>query len=197
MKSDFLEFIGNARQRRSDKFRNQLYIFLVCLVLSIFIWALVRLSKEYYYSVEYHLIYTQVPANLRLVSATDSIINLRIKIQGFDFFSEQFIIKQYREFDVSLRNVKIRYLGEHTLGYVLTNRIGKEIISQTSFPSDVYFVSPDTLFFEFEKQAVRKAAAQSGTDQMPGENAGMDTVHQPGDSLAGHFRQKSEYNRKK
>jgi hypothetical protein len=75
-----------------------------------------------------------------------------MKIQGFEFFSEQFIIKQYREYEVSLRNVKLRYLGEHTLGYVLTNRIGKEIISQANFPGEDFFVSPDTLFFEFKKR---------------------------------------------
>jgi hypothetical protein len=156
MKSDFFEFIGNARQRRSEKFRNQLYIFLICLVLSIFIWTLVRLSKDYYYSIEYHLIYSQVPSHLKLAGTTDSTLNLRIKIQGFEFFSEQFILKQYREYDVSLRNVRLRYQGEHISGYLLTNRIGKEIISQTNFPNEVYFVSPDTLFFEFERKAAKK-----------------------------------------
>jgi hypothetical protein len=156
MKSDLFEFIGNARQHRSEKFRNQFYIFLVCMVLSIFIWALVRLSKDYYYSIEYHLIYSQVPSHLRMTSASDSAINLRIKIQGFEFFSEQFILKQYREYEVSLRNVRLRYQGEHIRGYMLTNRIGKEIISQTNFPNEVYFVSPDTLFFDFEKKSPKR-----------------------------------------
>ncbi len=186
MKSDFLEFIGNARQRRSEKFRNQLYIFLVCLVLSIFIWALVRLSKDYYYSVEYHLNYTQVPSNLRMIASYDSTINLRIKIQGFDFFSEQFIIRQYREYEVSLRNVRLRYLGERTLGYLLTNRLGKEIISQTNFPSDVYFVSPDTLFFEFEKQAVKKGTPGGPTDAIHPEASARDTVLRHPDSFVKH-----------
>ena len=156
MKSVFLEFIGNARRRRSEKFRNQLYIFLVCLVLSIFIWTLVRLSKDYYYSIEYHLVFTHVPSHLRMVASSDSTINLRIKIQGFEFFSERFLLRQYREYEVSLRNVRLRYLGEHPMGYLLTNRIGKEIISQTNFPSEVYFVSPDTLFFEFQRKTVKR-----------------------------------------
>jgi hypothetical protein len=184
MKSDLLEFIGNARQRRSDKFRHQFYVFLVCLVLSIFIWALVRLSKDYYYSVEYHLKYTRVPSNLRMVSSSDSTIYLQIKIQGFDFFSEQFIIRQYREHEVSLRNVRLRYLGEHTLGYLLTNRIGKEILSQTNFPSEVYFVTPDTLFFEFEKQTSRKSSSNGSTDEVRMEFAGRDTVFRRSDSMA-------------
>ncbi len=176
MKSDFIEFIGSARQRRSEKFRNQLYIFLVCLVLAIFIWALVRLSKDYYHSIEYHLVYTQVPSNLRMVACSDSTVNLRIKIQGFEFFSEQFIIKQYREYEVSLRKVRLRYLGEHTLGYMLTSRIGKEIILQTNFPSEVYFVSPDTLFFEFEKQGSRKPTQKVETDAIRMEVLGKDTI---------------------
>ncbi|MCX6266990.1 MAG: hypothetical protein NTW16_06480 [Bacteroidetes bacterium] len=188
MKSDFLEFIGNARQRRSEKFRHQLYIFLICLVLAVFIWALVRLSKDYYYSIEYHLTYTQIPANLRILSSSDSTIYLRIKIQGFEFFSEQFIIRQYREYEVSLRNVRLRYLGEHTLGYLLTNRIGKEIISQTNFPSEVYFVSPDTLFFEFGK-SVRRPSPGAAADAIRMEVSGRDTILRRTDSIgksAGH-----------
>ena len=197
MKSDFLEFIGNARQRRSQKFRNQLYIFLVCLVLSIFIWALVRLSKDYYYSIEYHLIYSQVPSNLRIVTSSDSTINLRIKIQGFEFFSEQFILKQYREYEVSLRNVRLRYLGEHTLGYLLTNRIGKEIISQTNFPSEVYFVSPDTLFFEFEKQTVKRAISSSPPDAIRTEDDGRDTIIRRTDNDVKRINSKKENSNKK
>ena len=188
MKSDFLEFIGNARQRRNEKFRHQLYIFLVCLVLSIFIWALVRLSRDYYYSIEYHLKYTQVPANLHIIDSSDSIINLRIKIQGFEFFSEQFILKQYREYEVSLRNIKLRYLGEHILGYMLTNRIGKEIISQTNFPSEVYFVSPDTIFFEFEKQNNRKSLHNDTADGILMEISGRDTIIRHTDSVVKHTK---------
>ncbi len=196
MKSDFLEFIGNARQRRSEKFRNQLYIFLVCLVLSVFIWALVRLSKDYYYSIEYSLNYTQVPGNIRLTKTTDSTLNLKIKVQGFEFFSEQFLIKQYREFDVSLRNVRLRYKGDHIWGYLLTNRIGKEIISQSNFPSDVYFVSPDTLFFEFEKQTIKQVSAGSTGDLSIIRSDEKDTVKHRTDSATKHNDQNKSNLRK-
>ena len=196
MKSVFFEFIGNARERRSAKFRNQLSIFVVCLVLSIFIWALVRLSKDYYYSIEYHLHFTELPSNLRMIAISDSTINLRIKIQGFEFFSEQFILKQYREYDVSMRNVRLRYLGEHTLGYLLTNRIGKEIISQTNFPNEVYFVSPDTLFFEFEKQTIRKIPSIGTPDAIRMEVAGKDTLIRRTDSALRRLKSNKSNNKK-
>jgi hypothetical protein len=183
MKSDFIEFIGNARQRRSEKFRNQLSVFIACLVLSVFIWALVRLSKDYYYTIEYRLNFHQVPRNLKLAGCSDSTLNLRIKVQGFEFFSEHFLIKQEREFEVSLRNVHLRNSGEHIMGYLLTNRIGKEIIAQTNFPSEVYFVSPDTLFFEFEKMIIKRFPASISTNFIRMEVDGKDTVLHLTDSL--------------
>lgn len=151
MKSDLLELIGKAQKSRTERFRYHLPVFLVCLVLSVFIWSLVRLSKDYYYTLEYHLIFTQPPSNLHLRSVSDSVVNLRLRIQGYDFFSEEFIFKKYREHEVSLRYAKIRSGGEGVTGFLLTNRIGKEIVTQTSFPSDVYYMTPDTIFLEFDK----------------------------------------------
>jgi hypothetical protein len=163
VKSDFLELIGNARQRRSEKFRNQLYIFIVCLVLSVFIWALVRLSKEYYFSIRYNLVYTDMPGHLRITGKSDSVLVLRIKVQGYELISEHLVARQDREYEVSLRNLRLHYDGDHIDGYLLTNRIGKEIISQSSFPSEVFFVSPDTLYFQFERNSLRKVTPRTIT----------------------------------
>lgn len=152
LKPDFIEFIGNAQQRKSGKFRNQLSIFIVCLILSVFIWTLVRLSKDYFYAMEYRLTYSNIPANYRLTRFSDSAVTVKIKVQGFDFISERFIIPHERQFEVSLRNIRIRITDNtHAWGYLLTNRIGKDIVAQSSFTSDVFFVTPDTLYFEFER----------------------------------------------
>jgi len=188
---DFIEFIGNARKRRSEKFRNQLYIFVVCLVLSFFIWALVRLSKDYYYSVQYRLIYSEVPSNLKLTSASDTTLSLKIKVQGFDLFSEKFIAPQDREFDVSLRNVRIRYSEDHIWGYMLTNRIGREIVSQSNCPSDVFFVAPDTLFFDFEKQSIRRVPPRQVTDFIKSPRGIQDSLRRRPDTLVHHAIEKA------
>ncbi|MCK9422437.1 MAG: hypothetical protein M0Q38_07555 [Bacteroidales bacterium] len=156
MKPDFIEFIGNARQRKSGKFRNQLSIFIVCLILSVFIWTLVRLSKDYFYAMEYRLTYSNIPANFRLSSYSDSTLTVKIRVQGFDFITERFIVPHERQFDVSLRNIRIHTTDNvHAWGYLLTNRIGKDIVAQSSFTSDVFFVTPDTLYFEFERSIIK------------------------------------------
>ena len=185
MQSDFIEFIGNARRRRSEKFRNQLYILLVCLVLSVFFWVLVRLSKEYYYTVHYNLIFTEVPGNLRIVAVSDTTLSVKIKVQGFDLFSEKFLVNRERDFEVSLHNVRLRYNGDEIRGYLLANRIGREIVSQSNFPSDLYFVSPDTLFFGFEKLSVRRVPSRQA-EMLKSHTDSGDSLRFRSDSLSRH-----------
>ncbi len=196
MKSDFLEFIGNARQRRSEKFRVQLSVFLLCLVLSIFIWALVRLSKEYYYSVDYHLNYKSLPGNLKMISYSDSTLTLKLKIQGFEFFSELFLIKQDHQFDVNLKNVRLHITGDHAFGYLLTNRLGREIVSQSSFPTDVFFVTPDTLFFEFANMPVKRMPSKPTPGFLTGKQGHADSIRIVKDSLPRHSNQINSYIKK-
>jgi hypothetical protein len=162
MKSDFIEFIGQARKRRSEKFRIQFWVFLICLILSIFFWSLVRLSKDYYYPISFKLNFIQLPNNLKITSCSDSILVIKIKLQGFEFFSEEFIVKRERAYDLSMKNLRLMGSGENLRGYLLTGKIGREIISQFEFPGDVFYVTPDTLFFLLERPAIRRLPARTG-----------------------------------
>ncbi len=156
MKPEIIGLIENARKRRGEKFKNQLFVFSICLILSIFLWALVKLSQNYFYAIEYRLTYSDVPGNLKLVSYSDSTLTVKIKLQGFELFWERFLKSGNREFEVGLRNVKVRTTEGKPWGYVLTNRLGKEIAALSNVPSDIYIVTPDTLYFEFEKQTIRR-----------------------------------------
>jgi len=109
---------------------------------------------------DYHLIYTQVPANYEIASVSDSLLTIKIKLQGFDFFSEQFLFPEKRFHDVSLRNIKVKYRDSRIVGILLTHSIGKEIAAETNFPSEVFFVNPDTLFFEFSRRHPRGSTNQ-------------------------------------
>lgn len=185
MKSDFLDFIGNARKRRNEKFRNQLSIFVVCLILSIFIWSLVRLSKDYYYAVDFRLSYTNAPPHMELREFSDSTIRIRFRIQGFEYFSEQLFRQRDHKYEVSLRDVRLKIYGDHPRGYLITSQVGKEIMSQTNFPVDFYSVSPDTLFFNFERNPADGLTPGSpGESVKPGQNVDSLTIRV--DSTAAH-----------
>jgi hypothetical protein len=178
LEPEFIEFIRNARKRKVDKFRTQLSVFLVCLILSIFLWILVHLSKEYFYTTEYQLNYTQVPWNMKMVSCSDSMLTLTIRLQGYEFFSEQFFRRRTRECNVSLRGMKMKISDDQAEGYILTRGIARNIAEQTSYPLEIFSTSPDTLFFTFEKKAIKRMPPAKATT--------LTLIHQQTDSGSKH-----------
>ena len=198
MKPDFIDFIENARKPKGEKFRRQLYIFLVCLAISIFIWVLVRLSKDYVYTVNYHLTYTHLPENLKLTGVSDSIVKLNIKVQGFDFFSEQYFRSRKRYFDVSLHDARLKYIDNHSTGYLLSSYISGEIAAQNNFPLEIYSISPDTLFFTFEKRNIKRLSAIRINSIPVGRiNIRSDSAHIQPDTLPGVKNEITKYKRGK
>jgi len=178
LEPEFIDFIRNARKRKVEKFRNQLSVFLICLGISIFLWILVHLSKEYFYTTEYRLNYTQVPWNMKLVSSSDSILVLTIRMQGYEFFSEQFFRHKKRECDVNLRGLKVKYDEDEAWGYLLTRTIARTIAEQTSYPLEVFSTTPDTIFFTFERRTLKRMMSVK-----PGS---LNVIHDRMDSLHPH-----------
>ncbi len=184
MEPEFIEFIRNARKRKVEKFRNQLSVFLVCLIISIFLWILVHLSKEYFYTTEYQLNYTHVPWNMKMVSCSDSLLILTIRLQGYEFFSEQFFRRRKRECDVSMRGMKMKIGEDQVNGYLLTRGIAKTIAEQTSYSLEIFSTAPDTIFFTFDKKAIKRMPASRATT-LTIIHAGTDSVLKHPDSIHG------------
>lgn len=152
MKPEFIELIGNARKRRGQQFRNQMYVFLMCLLVSVFLWTLVKLSREYYYTLTYRLNFTHIPPSYKLTSVSDSSLTLNLRVQGYDFFTDRFFRTTHHTYDLDLSTLKVRQKGSVYRGYLLANPIGYEISSQSRFQNYMISTSPDTLFFEFERK---------------------------------------------
>jgi hypothetical protein len=156
LKPDLIELIDNARKKSVGKLRTQLLIFLICLFISTFLWLLVRLSKDYYYTIGYRLRFTQVPENLRLVRSSDNTLILKMKVQGFDLFSERYIIPYDQVADIPLKGVKLKQDGRFLTGWMLTQAIGKEIFIPPNVSHELVSIFPDTLYFKFERRTELK-----------------------------------------
>ena len=158
-----LESIENARKPKGERFRHQLYVFVICLAISIFMWVLVRLGNDYIYTVNYHLKYSGVPDNFTLIGASDSIATVNIRVQGFDFFTERFFRSRKRYIDIDLRDSKLHFLDNYQTGYLLISSITDEITTQTNFPLEINSISPDTLFFAFERRNPKRISMSKQT----------------------------------
>ncbi len=152
MKPEIIELIGNVRKRRSQKFRNQLSVFFMCLLVTIFLWVLIKLSRDYNYTIEYNLNFTHIPPSYRLIYASDSILTLNLRVQGYDLFTDMFFRSETRSYNLDLTNIKVKSTGTKSRGYMLTNDIGNEITSRSRFQNHLLSMAPDTIHFEFERR---------------------------------------------
>jgi hypothetical protein len=166
LEPEFIEILRNVRKRKADKFRHQLSVFILCLGISVFLWILVHLSKEYFYTTEYRLKYKEVPWNMKLIRSSDSILIVTIRIQGYEYFSEKLFHHKQQGFDVSLRGLKVQYNGDEAAGYMLTRGIARNISEQAPYPFEVFSTAPDTLFFTFERKTVRKMVVKPSSQAL-------------------------------
>jgi hypothetical protein len=148
---DLFGIIESAKKKRGTTFRAKLWIFILCLALAFFFWMLVRLSKDYYYSRNYMVVYTGVPSNYRLVSASDSSLSIIIKVQGYDYFTEYFLRRKNEQLYVDLKDIRVKPAEEGLKGYLLTSDLRDDIASQMSFSTEVFATRPDTIYFVFRR----------------------------------------------
>jgi hypothetical protein len=147
---DFIEFIKKVVTPKDEKFRNQLYIFLICFGISFFIWILIKTSKEYYSNVEYPLVYTNIPEDKLLTNCHDSTLILRIKSKGFRLFSIKYL-KKHRAICINLSKANLRKSRYENTTYVLTSPLKKDIENKLYLTDELISILPDTLNFNIEE----------------------------------------------
>jgi len=129
--------------------------------------------------------YTHVPWNMKLVSSSDSILVLTIRMQGYEFFSEQFFRHRKRDCDVTLRGLKVKYSDNEAYGYLLTKRIARTIAEQTSYPLEIISTTPDTIFFTFERKTLKRMVPVK-PGNLNAIQGRKDSIHRHPDSIHGN-----------
>jgi hypothetical protein len=115
---------------------------------------------------------------MRMVSCSDSMLILTIRLQGYEFFSEQFFRRRIRECDVSLRGMKMKISEDQVNAYLLTRGIAKTIAEQTTYPLEIFSTAPDTIFFTFDKKALKRMPDSKATT--------LTVIHPETDSVLRH-----------
>jgi len=122
---------------KNNKLRSFLFFFLVSLLL----WLLSQLSKNYYYTLKVPVIYYNFPADTYSDIAHVDTLKVRIKASGYQIIGLR-IKKNVLKFDVKKHDLirkKIWYPK------TLKNQIQYEV---TGFSNTILNISPDTIYFK-------------------------------------------------
>ncbi len=149
MKPTLTGLISRARNPRDKDFRNHLYIFLICVGISLFIWFLIKMSDEYISDIKVPIDYQNIPENMQLNDA-DGHITVHLRANGGDLFSVK-VFSSSRAITVNLKAVdlkKSRYFDKY---YILSSQLRNQISKRFDFDHNILSLYPDTLFLDFEE----------------------------------------------
>lgn len=149
MKLSLSEWIKENRDSGNINNRQQLYIFLICLLISIFIWFLVVLSKETYTTIDYPIVFKNNPENLILVNKPDSILSFRVASGGFELITLKYLTRK-RPLLVELNKLDLVKEGNNFNSVYSTSKISKDIISKLNIAQEYISISPANIYFRFE-----------------------------------------------
>jgi hypothetical protein len=150
VKSSIIDLFRRARKPGDTKFRKQLYVFLVCLAISVFVWFLASLSKAYVSEVKFNLVYTNIPQDRILGKDGIRDIHLRIRARGFDLFSLKYLTIK-NPVKVNLNELYIRTDLVSGNSYFLSNQIRQQVLNQLDATDQLLAIRPDTIFFRLDQ----------------------------------------------
>ncbi|MCB2222175.1 MAG: YbbR-like domain-containing protein [Bacteroidetes bacterium] len=157
MKSE-TSVIGKLRKvitPQDDRFRFKLYVFLVCLGISIFLWFLIALSKESVSTLEYPIRYTNMPEDMMMVNHPDSTLTFRVASGGFEMITLKYLSRR-KPIDIDLSNLNLEEKAGYFTATFSTSRLSKELLAKNKFSEELVSISPENLYFRFEPLVGKK-----------------------------------------
>lgn len=149
LEPNFSRLFAGAENANERKRRSNLYVFLVCLAISVFIWFLIALSKESYISLDYPIEFINAPADMVLVNQPDSVLSFRISSGGFELFTIRYLSAR-KPIVVDLENINIEKRDDFFTGVYNTSRLSGEVRKQYRFSENLVSISPENIYFKFE-----------------------------------------------
>ncbi len=126
--------------------------FIFCLLISIFIWLLMSLSKEYTIAVSFPVKYTNLPHDRLIVNRLPEAIDIEIKSTGFNLLFYK--LKQHRE--TVLLDIKDAQPTFTKNNYFINcNKRLDKITGQFSDAIKVVHIKPDTVFINYNKKITK------------------------------------------
>jgi hypothetical protein len=135
--------------------KNKIYVFLICIIISSFIWFLIKMSKDYSYEFEYHINYTNETNSDAFINQPDTSITIVVKTQGFKLL-RMFLKERDKSIDFDLSRLEFNNKDTHKEAYVNSHYILRSVIDEYHLKTEEYFIRPDSLFYRTNVLASKK-----------------------------------------
>lgn len=143
-------------KRKSDlKARSRFVFFMICVVLSVFMWLLNKLSDNYKTNINFPVKYLNLPENKIYTNILPAHISVEIDAKGYTLLQHQM--------GADKDTLNIDYAAEHGLmpnnsdiHFISLKNRKEELRNQLKNAGAILAISPDTVFFNFADKEIKK-----------------------------------------
>ncbi len=140
---------NKANLKDAARSNRRVVTFIFCLLISVFVWLLMSLSREYTISVSFPVKYTNLPKDKLIVNQLPEIIDIDIRSTGFYLLGYK--LKQHREtVTLDIKDAKPSAIKNNY--YINCNSRLDKITSQFNEAIKVVHIKPDTVFINYNKK---------------------------------------------
>lgn len=149
MRSSFFKKTENLKLKGSLRVNRRLVTFVICLFVSVLLWLLLYLSKEYTVVLNFPAEYVNLPKDRILANELPASIDMEIRAKGFNLLPYK-IFPERELIHIDLKDA--RPLAERNHHFLLTNYRTDKVTSQFSNSIHITRIRPDTIFLNFNKK---------------------------------------------
>lgn len=162
--------LSELRNTKHLEWKRKMLVFSFFLVISIIIWLLNALSKNYTTEISYPITYSKFPENKVLVSDVPDHLRLKVNAHGYALLSYK-LTNRPIPLSFHVTSLTMNTLNGDTSRMYLLTRYERERVAR-QLPSELQLleISPDSLIFRFATEVSRMIPVQPDINFVPGRN---------------------------
>lgn len=158
MKSSFLKKVEHTSNLSLIRLNRKGITFIICLLISVFFWLLLMLSKEYTVSYSFPVKYLNVPNDKIISDYLPETVGIELKSKGFNFLG--FMLREKLEtIQIDLKDARPSRLKNYY--YLSTNSRLDKIAKQFRSSINVLRMNPDTIYLNYNRKITKIVPVKS------------------------------------
>ena len=141
--------VDAVKEEIAGKDRRKILTFLVFLLISVALWFLIKLTKDYTTQTDFTVVYTDVPAS-KWVSTSEQRVKLSFVADGFATLRHNLVRPQKRVVTISLNEVPYRLEGGNTYSYS-AQYVAERVAEWIGISSGNVTMNDDKQYFNMEE----------------------------------------------
>lgn len=141
--------VDKVKEEIAGKDKRKFLTFLVFLLISVALWFLIKLTKDYTTQTDFAVVYTDVPAS-KWISTSEQHVKLSFVADGFITLRHNLVRPQKRMVSISLDEVPYRLEGGNTYSYS-AQYVAERVADWLGVSSGDVTVNDDKQYFNMEE----------------------------------------------